>query len=259
MPSSVIADVDIRTKSYPTAQGPRLVLSGLRFHVRRGELLAVLGPSGCGKTTLLRILAGLDTDYEGSVRFADMPVRGPSRERPLMFQEARLLPWLSVGANVRFAMQSGVARRAKKAAVNHALARVGLREYHDASPTELSGGMAKRVALARALVNSPPLLLMDEPFAGADVSTRYALHDHVAAIHAEQPGPTVLLVTHDLEEAVYLSDRILVLTPTQVRVKSEILIDLPRPRNRQDPAFRELCATVLRVSLEAWTSADNNL
>lgn len=246
------AVVDIARKAFALDSKPKVVLSNLRFSARKHEFLAILGPSGCGKTTLLRIIAGLDVDYEGRIVVKEQEVRGPSRERALMFQESRLLAWLRVNQNVAFALPTELPKREREARVQNALQLVGLADYARAWPSQLSGGMAKRVALARAIVNLPNLLLLDEPLTALDSPTKYALHDEIARIHATNADMTTILVTHDIDEAVYLSDRILILSPTASHVLREICIPIVRPRDRGVNEFRSLTASVTTSIFELW-------
>jgi sulfonate transport system ATP-binding protein len=244
--------MDIRRKEFRVRARVNVVFSGLRFQVHQGEFVAILGPSGCGKTTLLRMIAGLDTEYDGAVLVNGKPVTGPDADRGLVFQESRLLPWLKVWRNVAFALPSEMAKGRKRETVTEALRFLGLDGHQDAWPSQLSGGMAKRVALARAIVNVPSLLLLDEPFTALDSPTKYALHDEIRNIHQSRERMTTVLVTHDVDEAVYLSDRILVLSPTAAHIVTEFPVDLEHPRKRTEQDFQNISAEVTKTIFETW-------
>jgi len=207
-------------------------LVDIDFAVDSGEIVGIVGTSGCGKSTLLRIVGGLETPSSGSVVLDGVAVAGPRAEVGLVFQEPRLMPWLSVRANVEFALNRRP-RAQRRPLAEAALARVGLAAVADALPQQLSGGMAQRAALARALVARPEVLLLDEPFSALDAFTRFSLQDHLMDIwRADQP--TMLFVTHDIEEALVLSDRVVVMHAKPGRVHAQYRIDLPRPRRRTE-------------------------
>jgi sulfonate transport system ATP-binding protein len=250
--------MDIRSKEFRVRDRVNVVFSGLRFNVHQGEFVAILGPSGCGKTTLLRMIAGLDTEYDGAVLVNGKPVTGPDADRGLMFQESRLLPWLKVWRNVAFALPSEMTKSRKREIVTEALRFLGLDGHQDAWPSQLSGGMAKRVALARAIVNVPSLLLLDEPFTALDSPTKYALHDEIRRIHQSRERMTTVLVTHDVDEAVYLSDRILVLSPTAAHIVTEFPVDLEHPRKRTEQGFQNISAEVTKTIFERWWKETQN-
>jgi len=219
-------------KTYPN--GVR-ALEGASLEVGPGEILAVVGGSGCGKSTLLRAISGLDTPTQGTVALDGARITAPHEQIGIIFQEPRLLPWLDVADNVGFGLEHRpkAERQARTAA---ALARVGLTEKARMWPRELSGGQAQRVAIARALVPRPEVLLLDEPFSALDAFTRADLQDHLLDLWADFK-PTLVMVTHDVEEAVVLADRIMVMRAHPGRLFEEILSDLPRPRDRQSAAF----------------------
>ena len=224
---------------------PVAALEGVDLRVGAGEFLTVVGASGCGKSTLLRVIAGLDAPSEGAVTHDRQPVRGPSLSRGLVFQEPRLFPWLTVAQNVALGLENSPARRgAKQRAVADQIALVGLSGFENAYPDQLSGGMAQRAAIARGLVNQPDVLLLDEPFGALDALTRARLQDELQEIWARQQT-TMLLVTHDVEEAVYLGDRVVVMAPRPGRIETVFDVPLPRLRDRTDPAFAHLRSRVL--------------
>jgi len=220
------------SKRYPNGT---LALTDFRISVEAGEILAVVGGSGCGKSTFLRLVAGLEQPSTGTVTIDGTPVAGPRPEIGLVFQEPRLLPWLTVRGNVGFGLRD-LPEAERRRRVDEVLQRVGLRDFAEAWPRELSGGMAQRAALARALVGRPRVLLLDEPFSALDALTRYDLQDHLLQLWAYD-RPTLVLVTHDIEEALVLADRVVVLQPRPGRIQAEFTPRLPRPRDRTDPAL----------------------
>lgn len=232
-------EVTVRDLSKSFAlNGQRLnVLRDLQLEVRGGEALAIVGPSGCGKTTLLRVLAGLEQPDVGEVLIDGHPVHGVGTERAIIFQEPRLLPWLTVLGNVAFGLQvRGTPHDKAEARARHYIRLVGLHEFEDAYPRQLSGGMAQRVGIARALTVQPEILLLDEPLGALDAMTKLTMQEELARIWREEKV-TLILVTHDLEEAIYLADRVLVLPKEKGSHPRLIDIDLPRPRDRSEPDF----------------------
>ena len=219
-------------KTYPNGVH---ALDAVTLDVAPGEIVAVIGGSGCGKSTLLRAVCGLDAPSQGSVVLDGAPITKPNEKIGVIFQEPRLLPWLRVTDNVGFGIEDRPKREREKR-VAAALERVGLSDKARVWPRELSGGQAQRVAIARALVPRPQVLLLDEPFSALDAFTRVALQDHVLNLWAEFK-PTLVLVTHDVDEAIALADRIVVMRPRPGRLSDEIDIELPRPRDRQSAAF----------------------
>jgi len=222
---------------------PLEILRDISLTVRKGEFLCVVGASGCGKTTLLRLIAGLLPVTSGALRFNGAEVRGPGQERAIVFQDytRALLPWRTIAGNVALALEARGTRRGDRAAIVEArLKQVGLWEWRDRYPTQLSGGMQQRLQIARCLAQEPELLLMDEPFGALDAMTRQVLQDEVSRLSAET-GTTVVFVTHDLEEAIYLGDRVVAMESRPGRIATEVGIDLPRPRNqlttREDRRF----------------------
>jgi sulfonate transport system ATP-binding protein len=221
------------------------VLAGVNLEVEEGEIVALVGPSGCGKSTLLRLIAGLDTVYDGSVHVGERVVRGPDPAVGVVFQEPRLFPWLTLTDNVAFGLADRGSQRAREL-VRETLDVVGLGGFAGALPKQLSGGMAQRAALARALVTEPQLLLLDEPFNALDAFTRMRLQDHLLAAWTRY-RPTLLLVTHDLDEAVYLADRVILFSSRPSRVSDVIPVVPPRPRDRRDPTLAALRVALLEA------------
>jgi len=208
-----------------------------------GEIVAIIGGSGCGKSTLLRAVAGLDPATAGTVTLDDVRISAPHEKIGIIFQEPRLLPWLSVADNIGFGL-SNLPADVRREKIARALARVGLTDKANAWPRELSGGQAQRVAIARALVPQPEVLLLDEPFSALDAFTRRDLQDHLLDLWADT-RPTLILVTHDVDEAVVLADRVLVMRPRPGRLSAEISINLARPRDRNSPHFDNFKRRVL--------------
>lgn len=227
-------------KTYPNGVK---ALQGFSVRIEIGEIVAVIGGSGCGKSTLLRAIAGLDPATSGAIALDGETVKAPHEKIGIIFQEPRLLPWLSVADNVAFGL-SDVPRAQRHERAASALARVGLLDKAAAWPRELSGGQAQRVAIARALVPRPEVLLLDEPFSALDAFTRADLQDHLLDLWADT-RPTLVLVTHDVDEAVVLADRVLVMKPRPGRLFEEIRVDLTRPRDRAAPAFEAMKHRVL--------------
>ena len=241
-------EIDHVSKTFRVTGSTIEVLRNISLSVRPGEFVAIVGASGCGKSTLLRLVLGLDTDYEGEIRLEGERVRRPGLDRGMVFQEHRLLPWLTAAGNVAAALRrSGLPAPERARLVAEHLSLVGLGNFAHAWPTQLSGGMSQRVAIARALVNRPRFLLLDEPLGALDALTRLRLQDELARI-VRHENSTVLLVTHDVDEAVFLADRIVVLQPDPGRVSRIVNIDLDRRnRDRSAPAFLRLRDEVLDV------------
>ena len=234
---SALLDVRVDEKRYGTER----VLDQVSLRLRRGEIVSLVGPSGCGKSTLLRIIAGLDPQYEGETQLEGVVQHGPSPRMGVIFQEPRLLPWLSVADNVGFAAGRRGGSDPKVAAL---LAEVGLKGQAQSLPKALSGGMAQRVAIARGLFSQPDLILLDEPFSAVDALTRMRLQALLlSVVHAH--GTAALVVTHDLDEALYLSDRVLLMAAKPGRIEREYHVSFARPRERRDPALTDLRARLI--------------
>jgi len=229
---AVEVDVSGVTKGF-ASRGSRVnALDDVSLHLAPGEFVSLLGPSGCGKSTLLRIVAGLEVPSSGEVRVAGELVSGPRPDHGVVFQKPALFPWLNVMDNVNFGPRMRAGWRARKQSYGLAedyIARVGLTGFEQSKVYELSGGMMHRVSLARALIHRPTLLLMDEPFAALDAQTRLSMQELVMSVWAADK-PTVLFVTHDVEEALLLSDRVAVMTAGPGRVGLDVTVDIPRPR-----------------------------
>ena len=225
------------SKQYDGKQGPVQALGGVDFSVESGEFVCIVGPSGCGKTTLFRILAGLESPTGGEVLLNGSTVTEPNSDMGIVFQEYHLFPWQTVKQNVAFGLEkSDIPADEKRRRVQHLIDLVGLAGFEDSYPKALSGGMKQRVALARALAIDPSLLLMDEPFGAVDAQTREMLQNELVEIWQET-AKTVLFVTHDVEEAVKLADRVVVMDKNPGSIREIVRIDLDRPRLRSDPEF----------------------
>ncbi|APW59503.1 ABC transporter ATP-binding protein [Paludisphaera borealis] len=242
--SLLVSDV---TKSYRSADGASLLaLDGFSLSVAAGEMVSLIGPSGCGKSTLLRLIAGLEQPDSGELRVGSTPITGPSAERGLMFQDPNLFPWLSVRRNIQTGLVARGILHRHRHEVEEFLRLVGLEAFADRYPHQLSGGMAQRAALARALINHPKVLLLDEPLGALDQFTRMRMQDEVLRLWQAR-GTTMVLVTHDIDEAIYMSDRIVVVTPRPGRIERVIDVDLERPRLRNSHPFMELRAEILEL------------
>jgi len=231
-----------------------VAVQDLSLAVRDNEFVSLVGPSGCGKSTLLMMAAGLESISAGDILFDGSSVTGPGADRGMVFQGYTLFPWLSVEENIRFALKkSGLGRSEQDTVVREHIQLVGLTGFERAYPNQLSGGMRQRVAIARALVYKPQMLLMDEPFGALDAQTRLQMQELLLQVW-QAHRTTVLFVTHDVEEALLLSDRIYVMTARPGRIKTEIIVDLPRPRNlletESDPRFAALRRQVLTLIRE---------
>lgn len=242
------ARIDIAQVSHHFAQpgGAQLpVLSDVSLQVQPGEFVALLGPSGCGKSTLLRLVAGLEPPRSGHITQDGQPITRPDPSRIVVFQDPTLFPWRTVRDNVALGLQARKVPKAQHARVDEALALVGLSEFADSYPHQLSGGMAQRAALARALVNEPQLLILDEPLGKLDSLTRLTMQAELLKLW-QRAGFSVLLVTHDVEEALFLANRVVVFSDRPARTVAELAVDLPYPRHRTQPRFVELRQQALR-------------
>ena len=228
----VVLKVNDLSKVFESAKGSVQALKDINFEVRRREFISVVGPSGCGKSTLIRIIAGLESQTEGEMLLDGKPASGPCAERGMVFQGYTLFPWLTVKQNVMFGLKmNGKSNLEASEKSLQWIDFVGLDRFADSYPNELSGGMKQRVAIARALANQPRILLMDEPFGALDAQTRNQMQTHLLKIW-ENVDVTILFITHDLDEAVYMSDRIIVLSANPGQVHEIIKVPVPRPRDR---------------------------
>lgn len=235
--ADVILELEGVGKTFHVDAQPLEVLRGIDLQVRPAEFVCLVGASGCGKSTILRLIVGLDTPSSGRLSVAGRTIDGPGLDRGIVFQEHRLFPWLTVEQNVLLGLDAiALSDEEKKRAVADHIRLVGLEGFEKAFPGQLSGGMSQRAAIARGLVARPQILLLDEPLGALDALTRTYLQEELLRIW-EQNRITTIMVTHDVEEAVYLSDRVVVLDPRPGRIRTVIDIDLPRPRARGSAAF----------------------
>jgi len=248
VPEVVVPKValDAISLSYRTTSGESLLaLDNINLEVRPGEFLCIVGPSGCGKSTLLHLIAGLCPQTSGKILVDGKPVNGPGTDRILIFQELGLFPWLTVGGNVEFGMKmKNLPKAEREERAQYYLRLVHLLNFRDSYIHQLSGGMRQRVALARALATEPDVLLMDEPFAALDAQTRDLLHDELERIWAETTR-TIIFVTHNVREAVRLGDRVALMTFRPGRVKQEFSVNLPRPRQMEQPDVARTAGEIL--------------
>ncbi|MGP5254173.1 ABC transporter ATP-binding protein [Brachybacterium alimentarium] len=248
-PQSHEVRLDAVGRSFPAAGARQVVLREVDLDLTAGEIVAVVGPSGCGKSTLLRLIAGLDRPSAGEIRIGDTPLRGTDPRTAVAFQEPRLLPWRTLEHNVALGLPRGTGKRQGRERVRELLQLVGLEHAATQRPREVSGGMAQRASLARALARSPEVLLLDEPFGALDALTRLRMQDLLLEIHAAEPT-TVLVVTHDVEEALYLADRVLLLRSLLEDSSSGSIartVEVPgaRPRDRADRTLADLRVELL--------------
>ena len=232
-------------KSYPIGGEPRPVLDGIDLAVRPGEFVSIVGASGCGKSTLLRLIVGLEDDYKGEIRLDGERVVTTSLDRGIVFQDHRLFPWMTLEQNVELALLNTDVPKGRRAQiVAEHIALVNLTGFEQAYPHQLSGGMAQRAAIARALVTEPKLLLLDEPLGALDALTRVRVQNELQRIWMTQRS-TMLMVTHDVEEALYLGDRVIVMAPNPGRIRRIVDVDLPHPRDRAAPLLHRLKDEIL--------------
>jgi NitT/TauT family transport system ATP-binding protein len=245
-PNPVGASVQVRDVSHRfDLDGAFLpVLNRVTLDIQPGELVSLLGPSGCGKSTLLRLVAGLEAPTLGTVSADGQVITRPDPSRVVMFQDPTLYPWRTVRANVSLGLEARGLLRSQGHRVDQALNLVGLTQFATAYPHQLSGGMAQRVSLARALVNDPKLLLLDEPLGKLDSMTRITMQQELVSLW-QRTGFTALLVTHDVEEALFMSNRVIVLSSRPAAIKADIIVDLPFPRHRGDRRLAELRREIL--------------
>ncbi|MBB3041717.1 ABC transporter ATP-binding protein [Nocardioides soli] len=244
-----IVDVRQLSKRYPAraGHGPVLALDGVELSVEEGEIVCIVGPSGCGKTSLLNILAGFEDATSGAALFKGAPIQGPSPDRGVVFQEAALFPWLSARRNVEFGLVEKRMPKAERHSTSLEYLRlVGLEAAADRLPAALSGGMRQRVALARSLANGATVLLLDEPFAALDAQTKAQMHGELLRIW-ETMRTTMVLITHSIDEAVALADRVVVMAPNPGRIVTQFRIDLDRPRDDTSHPFNEYKREIRQV------------
>ncbi len=233
------------SKVYKTDEKETVALEDFSLNIRKGELITIVGPSGCGKTTLLRLIAGLEEPTSGQIRSGDKIFTQPGPDRGMVFQDFALFPWRTVRKNVEFGLEvAGVPKEERRERAEKYIDIVGLEKFADARVHELSGGMKQRVGIARALVTNPDIILMDEPFGSLDAQTRNIMQAGLIRV-LDKSNQTIVFVTHSVDEAVFLSDRIVILTKRPAKIKEIIEIPWPRPRDRSSPEFVALRKRIL--------------
>ncbi|QDI92038.1 ABC transporter ATP-binding protein [Salicibibacter halophilus] len=238
---STLVELDQVGKSFASTEK---VLEGINLNIKHREFVSILGESGCGKSTLLNLIGGFETLSEGDLSIAGKPVRKPGRQAIMLFQHYNLLPWRTVQKNVELGLENeDITAAEKHERASGYIQLVGLEKNADHFPSQLSGGMQQRVAIARALAIEPEIILMDEPFAALDTFNRYYLQDELLRIQRKAES-TIVLVTHDIDEAVYLSDRVIILEPNPGRIKRSLKIQLPKPRDRSHDDFQYFRKTI---------------
>lgn len=234
-------------KSFVQVDGETVnALNGVNLTINPGEFICLIGPSGCGKSTLLRLLAGLDQATEGNVYLDGERVTKPSYDRGLVFQNHTLFPWLNIYDNIAFGLRARKIFKEKKETVSEFMELVGLKGFEKSYPHQLSGGMCQRAALARALIGHPKVLLLDEPLGALDAFTRMNMQDELLRIQNEK-NMTMVMVTHDVDEAVYLSDKIVVMSARPAKVEKVVKVELSKPRDRNNPEFIRLRSEILKT------------
>ena len=242
--SSTIGITNVQ-RIYRDTDGNKVeALRDVSLNIRKGEFISIIGPSGCGKTTLLRLIAGLDKPQAGGLTIDGDPIKDVSPERGYVFQQGSLFPWLTVENNISYGLKARKVFKSNKDKISKYISMVGLDGFEKSYPHQISGGMAQRVAIARALINEPKALLLDEPMGALDSFTRSDLQDKLLELWKEN-GTTMILVTHDIDEAIYLSDRIVIMTPRPGKISKIIDVDLPRPRHRGGTEFLALRKSIL--------------
>ena len=245
-----ILDVTQVSKTFTGTNGGTLALQATDLTVAENDFITILGPSGCGKSTLLRMVAGLDTPTTGSITLDGKAVNGPGADRGMVFQSYTLFPWLNIEQNIRFGLRErGLPEAQQKERAAYFIAKVGLRGFEQHFPKQLSGGMQQRTAIARALANDPKILLMDEPFGALDNQTRVLMQELLLGIW-EAERKTVLFVTHDIDEAIFMANRVAVFSARPGRIKTELAVDLPHPRHYTVKTTPEFMALKARLTEE---------
>ena len=244
--SPIILQIKNISKEYKSSNLiTQTIFDGMDLEIREGEFVTIIGKSGCGKSTLLNIVAGLDKSFSGDVIIEGKPVKSTSQDRIVIFQENALFPWLNVVQNIEFSLrQAGIRKERRRDLAMNYLNMVGLSDFADANVHELSGGMKQRVAIARALSLDPKFLLMDEPFAALDIHTRQSLCSELLRIH-DETKKTILFVTHNIDEAVLLGDRVIILSHSAGKIRKEFVLNIPRPRDLHHAAIRNIVSEVL--------------
>ncbi len=246
--NSSILNVKKVSKTFHTKEKDLLAIKNVSLDIRKGEFIVIIGPSGCGKTTLLRLIAGLENDYEGDILLDGVRVEKPGLDRGVIFQEHRLLPWLTVGENVGLGLEGK--KDYIKDKVGMYLEKVGLSDFEKAYPNQLSGGMAQRVSIARTLLRQPKIMLLDEPLGALDALTKMSMQAELEKIWMAD-GTTMIMVTHDIDESIFLGDRVIVMGPRPTEIMQIFNINLERPRNRSSKEYAEYRNSVINAFHES--------
>lgn len=244
MSGEVILEVKNVNRIYRDEDNTVNALSNINFSVRKGEFVSIIGSSGCGKTTLLRLIAGLDSPQSGELLLNGTPITEPSPDRGYVFQQGSLFKWLTVEQNIASGLKARHVYSKNRDKVSEFISLIGLKGFEKAYPHQISGGMAQRVAIARSLINDPLLLLLDEPMGALDSFTRADIQDKLLELRNSRKS-TMILVTHDVDEAIYLSDRIVIMTPRPGKISEIIDVNLPHPRHRGDTSFYSIRNRIL--------------
>lgn len=248
MADSVVLKLDNVSKSFAKVEKDEIThaLSSISLEMKSGEFISLVGTSGCGKSTILRLIAGLITPTVGTLSVNDKEITGPAPDRGMVFQRPTLFPWLTVEKNIGFSLKMQNKLKGNEQRVNHMLDLIGLKNFKDDYPGQLSGGMAQRVALVRTLINEPPILLLDEPLGALDAFTRMNMQDEILSAWKGR-NQLAVMVTHDVDEAIYMGTRVIVMEPSPGRIKADIPIKLDYPRNRSSAQFIEYRNQILEM------------
>ena len=248
MADSVVLKLDNVSKSFAKVEKDEIThaLSSISLEMKSGEFISLVGTSGCGKSTILRLIAGLITPTVGTLSVNDKEITGPAPDRGMVFQRPTLFPWLTVEKNIGFSLKMQNKLKGNEQRVDHMLDLIGLKNFKDAYPGQLSGGMAQRVALVRTLINEPPILLLDEPLGALDAFTRMNMQDEILSAWRGR-NQLAVMVTHDVDEAIYMGTRVIVMEPSPGRIKADIPIKLDYPRNRSSAQFIEYRNQILEM------------
>lgn len=248
MADSVVLKLDNVSKSFAKVEKDEIThaLSSISLEMKSGEFISLVGTSGCGKSTILRLIAGLITPTVGTLSVNDKEITGPSPDRGMVFQRPTLFPWLTVEKNIGFSLKMQNKLKGNEQRVDHMLDLIGLKNFKDDYPGQLSGGMAQRVALVRTLINEPPILLLDEPLGALDAFTRMNMQDEILSAWRGR-NQLAVMVTHDVDEAIYMGTRVIVMEPSPGRIKADIPIKLDYPRNRSSAQFIEYRNQILEM------------
>lgn len=248
MADSVVLKLDNVSKSFAKVEKDEIThaLSSISLEMKSGEFISLVGTSGCGKSTILRLIAGLITPTVGTLSVNDKEITGPAPDRGMVFQRPTLFPWLTVEKNIGFSLKMQNKLKGNEQRVDHMLDLIGLKNFKDDYPGQLSGGMAQRVALVRTLINEPPILLLDEPLGALDAFTRMNMQDEILSAWKGR-NQLAVMVTHDVDEAIYMGTRVIVMEPSPGRIKADIPIQLDYPRNRSSAQFIEYRNQILEM------------